>query len=193
MKKRLLPLFLAGVLSVSGFAGCGTASKEDESNKTTESTKQENKEEQDASNTPKYVFLFIGDGMSYPQVQLTNYFVSASKGQSGKTVDVEGETNSILENKNNLTMMDFDVAGSAQTYDSTSFAPDSASTATSIATGHKTWSGSINVSEDFSTKYETIAEQLKAQKDYKIGVISSVNLNHATPAAFYAHQESSIM
>ena len=109
MKKRLLPLFLAGVLSVSGFAGCGTASKEDESNKTTESTKQENKEEQDASNTPKYVFLFIGDGMSYPQVQLTNYFVSASKGQSGKTVDVEGETNSILENKNNLTMMDFDV------------------------------------------------------------------------------------
>ena len=28
MKKRLLPLFLAGVLSVSGFAGCGTASKE---------------------------------------------------------------------------------------------------------------------------------------------------------------------
>lgn len=190
MKKRLLPLFLAGVLSVSGFAGCGTASKEDESNKTTESTKQENKEEQDASNTPKYVFLFIGDGMSYPQVQLTNYFVSASKGQSGKIVDVEGETNSILENKNNLTMMDFDVAGSAQTYDSTSFAPDSASTATSIATGHKTWSGSINVSEDFSTKYETIAEQLKAQKDYKIGVISSVNLNHATPAAFYAHQES---
>ena len=23
--------------------------------------------------TPKYVFLFIGDGMSYPQIQLTNY------------------------------------------------------------------------------------------------------------------------
>ena len=86
--------------------------------------------------------------------------------------------------------MDFPVMGSAQTYDSTSFAPDSASTATSIATGNKTWSGSINVSEDFSQKYETIAEKLKDQKDYKIGVISSVNINHATPAAFYAHQES---
>ena len=190
MKKRLLPLFLAGVLAVSSFAGCGTSSQEDESNKSTEISKSENKDKQNVSNVPKYVFLFIGDGMSYPQVQLTNYFVSASKGQSGKSVDVDGETKSILENKNNLTMMDFDVAGSAQTYDSTSFAPDSASTATSIATGHKTWSGSINVSEDFSTKYETIAEQLKAQKDYKIGVISSVNLNHATPAAFYAHQES---
>lgn len=86
--------------------------------------------------------------------------------------------------------MDFPVSGSAQTYDSTSFAPDSASTATSIATGEKTWSGSINVSEDFSKEYETIAEKLKAQKDYKIGILSSVNLNHATPAAFYAHQAS---
>ena len=75
------------------------------------------------------------------------------------------------------------------TYDSTSFAPDSASTATSIATGNKTWSGSINVSTQRST-VETIAEKLKAQKDYKIGIISSVNLNHATPAAFYAHQAS---
>ena len=82
------------------------------------------------------------------------------------------------------------VAGSAQTYDSTSFAPGSASTATSIATGNKTWSGSINVSEDFQEKYEMIAEKLKEQQNYKIGVISSVNLNHATPAAFYAHQES---
>ncbi len=44
--------------------------------------------------------------------------------------------------------------------------------------------------ETFTTSYETIAEQLKAQKDFKIGVISSVNLNHATPAAYYAHQAS---
>ena len=29
--------------------------------------------------------------------------------------------------------------------------------------------------ETFTTSYETIAEQLKAQKDFKIGVISSVN------------------
>ena len=46
------------------------------------------------------------------------------------------------------------------------------------------------MSTDFSEEYETIAEKLKAQKDYKIGIISSVNLNHATPAAFYAHQAS---
>ena len=140
---------------------------------------------------PKYIFMFIGDGMSYPQIQLTNYFKSANAcAENPVKVTVNEEEKEVLQSGNNLVMMNFPIAGSAQTYDSTSFAPDSASTATSIATGHKTWSGSINVSEDFTEEYETIAEKLKAQKDYKIGVISSVNLNHATPAAFYAHQAS---
>ena len=88
--------------------------------------------------------------------------------------------------------MNFPVAGSAQTYDSTSFCPDSASTATSISTGYKTYSGVINMDTSKTIKYETIAEKLKKQKNYKIGVLSTVNLNHATPAAFYAHQASSI-
>ena len=86
--------------------------------------------------------------------------------------------------------MSFPVVGSAVTFDSCSFAPDSASTATSIATGHKTYSGMINVDETGSVSFETIAEKLHSQKGWKIGVISSVNINHATPAAFYAHQAS---
>lgn len=140
---------------------------------------------------PKYIFMFIGDGMSYPQIQLTNYFLSANDAKNNiRTANVDGKAKKILTNKNNLVMTDFPVAGSAQTYDSTSFAPDSASTATSLSTGYKTWSGSINVSEDFKTQYETISEKLKRQKDYKIGIVSSVNLNHATPAAYYAHQSS---
>ena len=130
--------------------------------------------------TPKYIFLFIGDGMSYPQIQTTNYYLSA----------MEDDGDEILTSKNNLNMMSFPVAGSAQTYDSTSFCPDSASTATSISTGHKTYSGTINMDETMQTPYETIAEKLKDQLGYKIGVLSSVNLNHATPAAFYAHQAS---
>ncbi len=163
----------------------------------TQETQVQEMKEQTATATeteekvPKYVFLFIGDGMSYPQIQMTNYFLSANAAKENpEMVSVEGEEKQALSSKNNLTMLNFPVSGSAQTYDSTSFAPDSASTATSIATGNKTWSGSINVSTDFSQEYETIAEKLKAQKDYKIGIISSVNINHATPAAFYAHQES---
>lgn len=41
-----------------------------------------------------------------------------------------------------------------------------------------------------TVKYTTISEQLKSQLGYKIGVLTTVNLNHATPAAFYAHQSS---
>lgn len=197
MKKKIISTLVTGFLAVS-LAGCSAqtnapASESAAATQTVSGTaaaddKAAASSQADAS-IPKYVFLFIGDGMSYPQVQLTNYFVSASS-QTSNAVSVDGEEKNILSSKNQLHMMNFPVAGSAQTYDSTSFAPDSASTATSIATGHKTWSGSINVSEDFSQKYETIAEKLKAQKNYKIGILSSVNLNHATPAAFYAHQAS---
>ena len=129
---------------------------------------------------PKYIFLFIGDGMSYPQIQTTNYYLSA----------MADDGDEILTSQSNLNMMSFPVAGSAQTYDSTSFCPDSASTATSISTGHKTYSGTINMDEKMETPYETIAEKLKKQLGYKVGILSSVNLNHATPAAFYAHQAS---
>ena len=73
---------------------------------------------------PKYVFLFIGDGMSYPQIQATAYFNGAQ--QRGEESTIE-----------RVSFMDFPVIGSQYTYDSTSFCPDSASTATSIASGRK--------------------------------------------------------
>ena len=198
--KRIMSIALAGALSLTTFVtGCNTKANEAGSSSADATTKdagevaadtENNQSESKETNIPKYVFMFIGDGMSYPQVQLTNYFVSANSQDNAKKVTVKDKEKTILESESNLNMMSFPVMGSAQTYDSTSFAPDSASTATSIATGNKTWSGSINVSEDFSQTYETIAEKLKKQKDYKIGILSSVNLNHATPAAFYAHQES---
>lgn len=194
MKKRAAVLLLAGAMTASVFTGCGGQQEAKTDTVSTETNSQEKTAEEntiaETANAPKYVFLFIGDGMSYPQIQLTNYFLNASQDMNKGTVTVKDEEKTILDSKNQLVMMDFPVAGSAQTYDSTSFAPDSASTATSIATGYKTWSGSINVSENFQEKYETIAEKLKEQQNYKIGVVSSVNLNHATPAAFYAHQES---
>ena len=132
------------------------------------------------SKKPKYVFLFIGDGMSYPQFQAASDYL-------GAVADTDNDD--ILDGNKALNFMNFPVAGSAVTYDSTSFCPDSASTATSISTGHKTYSGTINMDETMTVKYDTIAEQLK-DEGYDIGVVSSVNLNHATPAAFYCHQAS---
>ena len=147
-----------------------------------------------STKAPKYVFLFIGDGMSYPQFQAAADYLGAVADpdytQAEPSVAVADRKGAVLDGPKTLNFMNFDVAGSAITYDSCSFAPDSASTATSIATGHKTYSGMINVDETGTKSFETIAEKLHEQKDWEIGVISSVNLNHATPAAFYAHQAS---
>ena len=126
---------------------------------------------------PKYIFLFIGDGMSFVQVQSAAYYLGSVASEYGTQ-------------SRNLSFMDFPVAGSAMTYDLTSFAPDSASTATAIATGNKTWSGTINMDSTLTIPFETISEKLKGQLGYGVGIISSVNLDHATPAAFYAHQAS---
>ncbi|NMA12528.1 MAG: alkaline phosphatase [Chloroflexi bacterium] len=134
---------------------------------------------QNEASAPKYIFLFVGDGMSYPQFQTASDYLGQLQ-----------ESDDILSGGIPLSFMEFPIAGSATTFDSTSFAPDSASTATSFATGHKTYSGIINMDESKTIPYETIAEKLKKQLNYKVGIITSVNLNHATPAAFYAHQPS---
>lgn len=127
---------------------------------------------------PKYIFLFVGDGMSYAQFASASDYLGTLE-HEGKAVQSE-----------NLSFMNFPVAGSATTFDSTSFCPDSASTATSLSTGYKTLSGVLNMDEKKEIKYETISEKLKKQLGYKIGIVSSVSIDHATPAAFYAHQPS---
>lgn len=186
LTKRALALLGAAAMTAS-LAACGTpASTAETTTADTASTSAAATATPEAAvNTPKYIFLFIGDGMSYPQIQSTNYYLSALA--NGTSMGGDG---AVLQHEDALTFLDFPVAGSAQTYDSTSFCPDSASTATSLSTGHKTYSGTINMDETGTTAYETISEKLKDQKDYKIGVVSSVNLNHATPAAFYCHQVS---
>lgn len=194
--KRSLALTLAAATLSGMLAGCGSTTTGQEtppaSTPSQPTVQQLSAETEQTVKTPKYVFLFIGDGMSYPQIQSTSDFLGALNDEDywQAAPSLDDNQGAILDGPEYLNFMNFEAAGSAVTFDSNSFAPDSASTATSISTGHKTYSGSINVDETGTVAYETIAEQLKAQKDYKIGVISSVNLNHATPAAFYAHQAS---
>lgn len=121
---------------------------------------------------PKYIFTFIGDGMSYVQVNSAQIY---------KGVTEQGGIN-----LGKLAITQFPVVGSATTQDATSFAPDSASTATAISSGVKTHSGVIGYNADKQTKPESITEKLK-KDGYKIGIVTSVSMDHATPAAFYAH------
>lgn len=199
--KKNVACFLALCMMLGSFAGCGTNTSNETSKDETittddavTSTDTADTTEAEASKTsaPKYVFLFIGDGMSYPQIQSTSDFLGALNDDDyfmaqPSLDDNQGAT---LNGPEYLNFMNFEVSGSAVTYDSNSFAPDSASTATSISTGRKTYSGTINVDVTGTETFETITEKVHEQLGMKVGIISSVNLNHATPAAFYAHQAS---
>lgn len=134
--------------------------------------------------TPKYIFMFIGDGMSYAQIQAAGYYQGVVANGA-----IDPKTGNYPTPKN-LSFTKFPVAGTVTTYDSTSLCPDSASTATSLSTGKKTLSSVINMDETKTISYETITEKLKDQLGYKIGVVSSVNIDHATPGAYYAHVPS---
>ncbi|ONI39448.1 alkaline phosphatase [Candidatus Epulonipiscium fishelsonii] len=126
--------------------------------------------------TPKYIFAFIGDGMSHVQINSAQVY--------NGTRDHKDEV-ALTE----LNFTKFPTLGNMYTQDATSFDPDSASTATSMLTGEKTHSGVIGLGIDKTTVLKTLPEMLK-EDGYKIGVVSTVTLNHATPAASYAHTES---
>ena len=125
---------------------------------------------------PKYVFMFIGDGMGHVQTNAAQV--------------LNGNNTKGSISLSPLTFTEFPVQGLQTTYDATSFCPDSASTATSLSSGIKTHSGVLGMGVDKITKSENIVEKLKKQKDWKIGVVSTVTINHATPAAYYAHVPS---
>ena len=119
----------------------------------------------------KYVFYFIGDGMGVNQVQGTEMYLSELKGEIGITP---------------LLFTQFPYATTATTFSATNGVTDSAAAGTALATGKKTKNGALGVTKDLD-KVESVASWAKAN-GYRVGVSSSVSIDHATPAAFYAHQ-----
>ena len=120
----------------------------------------------------KYVFLFIGDGMGQSQVNLAQAYLAALEDRVGFA---------------QLNFTRFPQVGFMSTYSNDQMITCSAAAGTALATGHKTNNGRISMDPEGSLPYESIAT--KAKKDgYKVGIVSSVSIDHATPAVFYAHQ-----
>lgn len=178
--KKWLSVMLSMATVLVFSTGCSNAMEENQTEEAqvqpAQSDDAQTKDTQSAqAKGPKYVFMFIGDGMS--QVQ-----VNAAQVYQGNNTYGEVTTD-------NLNFTEFPVAGLVTTHDSTSFAPDSASTATALSSGVKTHSGVIGLNVDKTQASESITEKLKLAGK-KIGVVSTVTINHATPAAYYAHVAS---
>lgn len=110
----------------------------------------------------KYVFLLIGDGLGNAQRRLPELATGES-----------------------LLMNRLPVNAATQTEAANHAITDSAAAGTALAAGIKTNNGAVGLDPE-GKPVETIATFAKRQ-GYKVGILSSATINHATPAAFYAH------
>lgn len=118
----------------------------------------------------KYVFYFIGDGMGFNHVSLTEYWL--------------GYTQDVFDSRP-LSFSAFPVLGWAVTHSESNLITDSAAAGTALSTGSKTKNGMLATGPD-STALESISYKIH-DAGYKVGISSTVGINHATPAAFYGH------
>ena len=130
--------------------------------------------------TAKYVFYFIGDGMSTPQIHAAEAYLASLENDDA----VPGAPKS-----KKLAMSALPVYGMCTTYANDRFITGSAAAGTAMACGMKTNIGVISMDPDGVTPYKSLAEAAN-EKGMKVGIVSSVSIDHATPAVFYAHQPS---
>ncbi len=117
---------------------------------------------------PKNIILMIGDGMGLSQVSTMLY-----------------------SNGNRSELEKFPVIGFHKSYSYDDLVTDSAAGATAFASGVKTYNGAIGLTSD-SLPTQTILEEVEA-KGMATGLVATAAINHATPAAFYAHQKSRVL
>ena len=118
---------------------------------------------------PKYVILFIGDGLSTPQRMLAEEFAL----KTGHGV---------------LTINHLPNHATTRTVSANALVTDSAAAGTAIACGEKTNNGRIGMGPNLE-KLESVAEVARGL-GRKVGIVTSVTMNHATPASFYGHRPS---
>ncbi len=117
-----------------------------------------------AADAPKYVFLFIGDGMGKPHVDLARIVF-------GK-----------------LNMDQLPVRGSISTVNEERKTTDSAASGTAFACGVKTKNGRLGIDAN-GNDVDSCAVLAKRQGK-RCAILTTVGVNNATPAAFYAHVQA---
>ncbi len=125
----------------------------------------------------KYVFYFIGDGMGVNQVNGTEMYLAEKEGRIGVKA---------------LNFTQFPVVNFATTYSKYNSVTCSAAAGTALATGTKTKNGTIGMDSLHKAPLYSVAVKAK-EAGKRVGITTSVSVDHATPSAFYAHQPSRSM
>ncbi|MCR5454166.1 MAG: alkaline phosphatase [Bacteroidales bacterium] len=171
MKNKLYNTVLAVALLLS--AACGGSS----------SQKTQPSNADNTIKTPKYIFYFVGDGMSQPQITMAEKAIS----EPGFREQFNKQTCNIYNHDGKaLNLRQFQTVGMATTNAENRFITCSAAAATALATGNKTTINTISMNGDRTENLQSIADKAK-KAGMKVGVVTSVRIDHATPACFYAH------
>ena len=122
------------------------------------------------SKKPKYVFYFIGDGMSFNHILGTEHY-NTEKAGSKETL--------------RLNFTQFDTRNFVTNYSTSNLVTDSAAAGTALASGVKTANAYIGVDSE-GNELRTLAD-VASELGYKVGLVTNVGINHATPSCFYGH------
>lgn len=118
----------------------------------------------------KYVFYFIGDGMGFSHIALAEAYGAVKAGKIGSEP---------------LTFTQFPVMGMATSYSASNMITCSSAAGTALSTGFKTSNLMLGVAPD-SSDLRSISYMVH-DAGFKVGIMSSVTIDHATPASFYAN------
>lgn len=119
----------------------------------------------------KYVFYFIGDGMSSTAVAAAEAYLAQERGVVGMDP---------------LCFTQFPVLGEATSFSASNIITDSSAAGTALSTGEKTNNGMLCIAPDSTTLLTSISYKIH-DAGYSVGVMSTTPINHATPAAFFGH------
>jgi len=131
---------------------------------------------------PKNIIVLVADGWSYNCVEAAGYFQHGEKG----TQPYERDFTLFPMSTFSLNGQGYDPELAWSDYEYLKKgAADSAATATTMSTGVKTTNGAIGVDKDKAPLEHAVQVAEKTGK--ATGVVTSVQMSHATPAAFVAH------
>ncbi|MDF7801805.1 alkaline phosphatase [Pontiellaceae bacterium B1224] len=122
-----------------------------------------------APSSPKYIFLMIGDGMGVAQREIAERYVRMK----------------YPKRAGGLVMNQLPVHGVMTTHEITGGITDSAASGTALSCGIKTVNGAVCMGEDLKTACRPVAFDAQ-DVGMKVGIVTSVPVDHATPACFYA-------
>ena len=137
---------------------------------------QDGFEDKRAHQRAKNVIFFVGDGMGVSTITATRVY----------SVGVDGQ----------LVLDQFPYTALSRTYSSDSITPDSAPTMTAMMTGVNTNQSVLGLDaktepSDFNKDGDGRAPwtllELAKSRGMKVGVVSTAQITHATPAATYSH------